>query len=230
MIKVLFQGDSITDGNRYKDPETRWDLNHQIGHSYVFTVVGRLAYQNPGKYLFVNRGVSGDSVETIAKRWKVDTLDEKPDVLSLLIGINGNGKRDGKYEEGIEEHLNNFEKGYRELLSSACQVNPNLKLIIMEPFALPVGKQKENYENFMLVFRRKQQIIRQIAECFNAKFIPLQKPLEELVEKSKNALLKSNKNIDPNEYWLWDGIHPTEQMHAFIADLWLEAFAEIIAK
>lgn len=30
-MKILFQGDSITDGNRYKEPERRHDLNHQIG-------------------------------------------------------------------------------------------------------------------------------------------------------------------------------------------------------
>ena len=39
-MKILFQGDSITDGNRYKEPERRHDLNHQIGHSYAFIVSG----------------------------------------------------------------------------------------------------------------------------------------------------------------------------------------------
>ena len=97
MIRVLFQGDSITDGNRYKDPQNRWDLNHQIGHSYVFNVVGALGRRFPGKYAFINRGVSGDTVEKIAARWQQDTSDEKPDVLSLLLGINGHGSFDGAY-------------------------------------------------------------------------------------------------------------------------------------
>ena len=56
MLKILFQGDSITDGNRLKEPELRWDLNHQIGHSYAFIDAAKLGYQNPGKYIFVNRG------------------------------------------------------------------------------------------------------------------------------------------------------------------------------
>ena len=49
MIRILFQGDSITDGNRYKDPSSRWDLNHQIGHSYVFNITGILGRRAPGK-------------------------------------------------------------------------------------------------------------------------------------------------------------------------------------
>ena len=228
MLKILFQGDSITDGNRLKEPELRWDLNHQIGHSYAFIVAAKLGYQNPGKYIFVNRGVSGDSVHTIVNRWKNDTIDENPDVLSLLLGINGNGNRDGQYEEGVETHLINFEREYRELLTTACKTNPNLKLIIMEPFALPVGELSEHYDEIMLVFRRKQNIIRKISEDFNAKFIAIQEPLEHLIKVSKGELQKNGCAIDFCKYWLWDGIHPTESMHAFIAELWLKSFEELI--
>ena len=55
MIKILFQGDSITDGNRYKDPQKRWDLNHQIGHFYVFNIAGILGVKYPGKYDIILR-------------------------------------------------------------------------------------------------------------------------------------------------------------------------------
>ena len=84
MIRILFQGDSITDGNRYKDPESRWDLNNQIGHSYVFLIAATLGRKAPGKYLFINRELSGDSVTSINARWQEDTLDEKPEVLSFF--------------------------------------------------------------------------------------------------------------------------------------------------
>lgn len=228
MIKVLFQGDSITDGNRVKDPEKRWDLNHQIGHSYVFIIASKLGYQYPGKFEFVNRGVSGDSVNTILNRWKKDTIDESPDILSILLGINGNGKRDGQYEEGVEKHLADFERNYRELLKSACQSNPNLKLIIIEPFALPVGDLKERYDCFMAVFRRKQNIVRKLANEFNSKFISIQEPLEYLIKKTKKIIIENDISIDPYKYWLWDGIHATEAMHMFIAEQWIKTFNEIM--
>ena len=223
MTKILFQGDSITDGNRYKDPEMRWDLNHQIGMSYVFNIVGKLGLEYPGKYEFVNRGVSGDHLEKIALRWQVDTLDEHPDVLSLLAGINGNGNFDGTYPEGVQAHLEKFDRDYRALLRAARDENPNLKLILVEPFALPVGRCKNNFESFMQVFRQKQEMIRQIAIDFDATFIPVQQKLLAMVEKTAPCL-----STDPYAYWLWDGIHPTETMHAFLANLWLEGTKDIL--
>lgn len=228
MIRVLFQGDSITDGNRYKDPQNRWDLNHQIGHSYVFNVVGALGRRFPGKYAFINRGVSGDTVEKIAARWQQDTIDEKPDVLSLLLGINGNGSFDGAYPEGTETHLQNFERGYRELLKTVRAENPDLKIILVEPFALPVGNVKPHYEEFTKVFQRKQEIIRKIAVEFSAVFVAVQEKLDRLVTETAPQLAAAGCDTDPNAYWLWDGIHPTEPMHAFLAELWLEATKDIL--
>lgn len=228
MIRILFQGDSITDGNRYKDAESRWDLNHQIGHSYVFTVAGALGRKAPGKYAFINRGVSGDSVASITQRWQRDTLEEKPDVLSLLLGINGNGKLDGHYPEGAEENLRQFEAGYRALLEAARQENPALRLIIIEPFALPAKRLAAHFDDFMLVFRRKQEIVRRIAAEFGAAFIPVQAELEKMVRETAPVLKANGCEIDPCEYWLWDGVHPTEPMHSYLAQRWLEAADAIL--
>jgi len=223
MIRLLFQGDSITDGNRYKDPASRWDLNHQIGHSYVFQIVGILNRKYIGKYCCINRGVSGDTVDSISKRWQRDTLEEKPDILSILLGINGNGEYDGHYPEGTENHLRTFDKGYRFLLDTVCSQNPKIKLILIEPFTLPVGSIQTHYNDFMPVFRRKQDIIRQIASDYHAIWVPVQERLEALAEKAAH-----NRDIDPYRYWLWDGIHPTEAMHSVLAEWWLEAADSIL--
>lgn len=223
MIRVLFQGDSITDGNRYKDPASRWDLNHQIGHSYVHTVVGYLGKRFPGKYCFINRGVTADTLQTISLRWQQDTLDEKPDVLSMLMGINGNGDFSGSFPEGTEEHLREFERLYRQLIQSARAANPALKLVLMEPFALPVGNLKPHFDEFMPVFGRKQQIIRDIAQDFGAVFVAVQEPMERLVRDTAPVLMAEGWDKDACAYWLWDGVHPTEPMHNFLADLWLQA-------
>ena len=228
MIRILFQGDSITDGGRLRPIESRWDLNHQIGHSYVYPIVGELGRRSPGKYVCINRGISGDTVAGIGNRWQTDTLDEHPDILSILLGINGNGKLDGQYPEGVEAHLSKFDADYRTLLDSARAQNPDLQLIIMEPFALPVGNVKEHFEAFMAVFSRKQAIIRRIAEDYGAIFIPIQKRLEALVAETAPILIANGSDTDPNAYWMWDGIHPTESLHHYMAELWLEAAAPLL--
>src|SRR5258706_16021761 len=77
-LNFLFQGDSITDGNRGRSN----DPNHILGHGYVFSIASRAGASFPGKgNLFYNRGISGNKITDLEKRWQTDTLDLKPDVL-----------------------------------------------------------------------------------------------------------------------------------------------------
>src|SRR5438309_5573906 len=81
----LFLGDSITDGNRSRNN----DWNHVMGHGYQYIIASKLWYDFPKKdFHFFNRGISGNKVPDLAARWQQDTLDLKPDLLSILIGIN----------------------------------------------------------------------------------------------------------------------------------------------
>src|SRR5665213_406766 len=81
----LFQGDSITDGNRSRN----MDWNHVLGHGYAYLIAARLWFDLPHKgFHFFNRGVSGNTVTDLAARWDNDTIALKPDVLSILVGVN----------------------------------------------------------------------------------------------------------------------------------------------
>src|SRR5882757_2418939 len=54
--RILFQGDSITDGNRGRSA----DPNHILGHGYAFIVAAKFGAAFPELNLdFMNRGVSG---------------------------------------------------------------------------------------------------------------------------------------------------------------------------
>ena len=95
---ILFQGDSITDGNRgiNKDP------NHILGHGYQAEISARFGADLAERHLtFMNRGVSGNTVSALARRWQTDTIDLKPDILSILIGVNdlGSGVSAEQYEQ-----------------------------------------------------------------------------------------------------------------------------------
>lgn len=86
---ILFQGDSISDGNRYKDPIARDDLNHQIGHTFIYIIAGIMGLKYADKHIsFINRGVSGDNIEQIYDRREEDIFAEHPDVFSILAGMN----------------------------------------------------------------------------------------------------------------------------------------------
>lgn len=203
---ILFQGDSITDGNRLRDNE--WDLNHQMGHGYAYIVNSTLGARYPEKQLkFVNKGISGNRVGDLYARWIEDTIRINPDILSILIGIN-DCEQLRYYGNGSDSVR--FEKIYRMLLDEAKNKNPDIKLVLMEPFGLPVGEREENPEEMFSLLRGYQEATKRVAADYGAIFVPLQDKFFELSEK-----------YSP-DYWSWDGIHPTVCGHQIIAEEWMK--------
>ena len=215
-MKILFQGDSITDGNRYKSKASEWDKNHQIGHSYVYIITGLLGMQYPERrFEFVNKGISGNIVGELAARWQTDTLEIQPDVLSVLIGVNDCIRASARRVKDLSASV--YESGYREILKASREQNPDLKLILMEPFAY-VEEQKNtgsSPEIRKAILQSEQKAVRRLAEEFQAVFIPLQEAFDEALKRAEPS------------YWIWDGTHPTEAGHALIAREFLKATKDI---
>jgi len=206
---ILFQGDSITDGNRYKDKASEWDLNHQIGHAYPYVIAATLGANHPEKrYAFKNRGVSGNRIAQLFGRWKEDTLLLRPDVLSILIGVNDQA------EAGSEPQR--FERVYRMLLDEALGANPAVKFVLIEPFLLPVGSYRADWPAHYAKMRQYQEATARVAADYGAVFVPLQRKFLALADEFGAA------------YWLWDGVHPTEAGHGIIAFEWMERARSIL--
>jgi lysophospholipase L1-like esterase len=187
--RVLFQGDSITDGNRGRS----LDPNHVLGHGYVFIIAARQGAAFPERKLeFINRGVSGNTVFDLEKRWQQDTLDLKPDVLSILIGINDNNK---------QIPFEQYERVYDKLITDARKANPKLKLVLGEPFVRRTGRLNEG-------IRIRQEIVARLAQKHGAAIVHFQQVFDDAVKRA------------PAEYWIWDGVHPTYRGHQLMADEW----------
>jgi lysophospholipase L1-like esterase len=199
----LFQGDSITDGNRTRNN----DWNHVMGHGYQYIIASKLWYDFPEKgFHFFNRGISGNKLTDLAARWQKDTLDLKPDVLSILIGINDtsafiNGNKDFAVEQ--------YEKDYRLLLQETRQQLPSVQLVLCEPFVLPVGRVKENWEAYSGEVEKRRNVVRRLSEEFKTVFVPFQEAFNKALNKA------------PADYWIWDGIHPMPAGHELMAREWL---------
>ena len=194
--RILFQGDSITDGNRGRS----LDPNHILGHGYAFLVAAKFGAAFPSSNLdFMNRGVSGNTVADLNKRWQADTLELKPDLLSILIGVNDAGR-------GIP--IIEFEPTYDKIILEAKAANPMLKLVLCEPFTLPVGKRKEGYSGWFANIKQRQEIVARLAKKHGAALVPFQHVFDEATKRA------------PAEYWIWDGVHPTYRGHQLMADEW----------
>ena len=82
MKTIVFQGDSITDATYPRQYPT------ELGNGYVTMTAGRITFDYPGQYRCYNRGISGNRSVDMYARIKKDVLNLKPDILTVLIGVN----------------------------------------------------------------------------------------------------------------------------------------------
>lgn len=206
-MRILFQGDSITDADRSRTDD--WLL----GRGYPLLVEASLGLSEPGKHQFFNRGVSGNRIVDVYARIKSDIINLKPDVMSILIGVNDVWHELGDNPNGVD--ADKFFKIYCMLIDEVLEALPNIKIMILEPFVLEGPATKDNMEYFSSEVAKRAEMAKKIAEKYNLPFIPLQKGFDELTKKA------------PACYWIGDGVHPTPKGHEYIKTQWLDAFEKL---
>jgi lysophospholipase L1-like esterase len=209
MIKIndhiLFQGDSIT--NAFRKPEEVCNA-YQLGSGYAMLVAAQLLAARPRDRLrFTNRGVSGEGLAGLRKRWQSDCLDLRPDVLSILVGINDAGPVQPDPAMPVEK----YEQHYRELLARTRDALPSVRLVLCEPFVLRAGDVTEAARETLTAYGG---VVRRLVTEFSAVFVPFQ------------VVFADALKLAPDEYWSFDGIHPNAQGHWLMAKAWLKATGE----
>jgi lysophospholipase L1-like esterase len=200
---IVFQGDSITDGGRQK---TGLDYNHIMGQDYAYIIAAEVGFNSPERNLnFINRGGGGDWVSDLAARWQDDTIALHPTLLSILIGVNDTLSA-RKPAESPEE----FEANYDHLLAETVAALPTTRIVLGEPFVLPVGKHLESYAKDRAEIEKRQQIVARLAAKYHLPLIRYQQLFDEACKKA------------PADHWSWDGIHPTYAGHGLMAHEWLK--------
>ncbi|QNL48980.1 SGNH/GDSL hydrolase family protein [Olivibacter sp. SDN3] len=204
---VLFQGDSITDAGRDKQ-ETAANTQASLGNGYSALAAAQLLLKYGSLNLHIyNRGISGNKVYQLAERWEQDTLNLKPNVLSILIGVNDfwHTLADKDPYEGT---VATYEKDYRALLDYTKKILPDTQLVIGEPFAIK-GVKAVNTEWYP-AFDEYRAVAKALAAEFNAIFIPYQQVFDEAIQQA------------PAQYWTGDGVHTTLAGAALMAEAWLK--------
>ena len=202
-MKILFQGDSITDAGRFRDDDAH------VGTGYPLLVKAGLGFESRGRYEFLNRGISGNRIVDVYARIKSDIINLKPDVMSILIGVNDVWHEFSR-ENGVDAEK--FFTIYDMLIEEVKNALPNIIIMIMEPFVLKGSATEENWEGFKTEVRNRAVMAKKISEKYNLPYIKLQDGFDEL-----------SKNIEAS-YWLTDGVHPTAMGHEYIKQEWLKTF------
>ena len=206
---ILFQGDSITDSGRNKE-DNGFNTARALGSGYPLLAAADLLGESASLNLKIfNKGISGNKVYQLAERWDKDCLEIKPDILSILIGVNDIWhKLNGTYNGTIEIYRND----YITLLERTKKALPSLKLIICEPFAVKGVKAVD--DKWYPEFYEYQRAAREIAAQFGATFVPYQSIYDEAQKQA------------PGAYWTGDGVHPTLAGAQLMAEAWLETIKE----
>ena len=206
--RLVFQGDSITD---MKWGRNEKDRNHYLGHSYVYLVAARLGVDLPEQDCeFFNRGMSGHKVADLRNRWQTDAIDLKPDLISVLVGVNDVGRN----LKGVD--VAQWEDNYRFMLSASCDANQELGIVLLDPFVLPSGRLEEQtaYQAWRGQVDRLIPVVERLAAEFDAVHVQTQVMFDEAAEKASP------------EHWIWDGVHPLPQGHELIAREWIRKVSE----
>ena len=201
---ILFQGDSITDAGRNKKNPV---ANEGLGRGYPSHIAASLHRDYPDLDLQIhNRGISGNKVPDLDKRWDRDCIEIKPQILSILIGVNDiwhklNGRYDGTAEV--------YRDGFTALLERTKKALPSVTLVICEPFVLMSGTVKQNEDKWFPEFDTRRKYAKVVCDQAGAIWVPFQEMYDAAVAAGTKPSDLAN-----------DGVHPTQEGHKRMAETW----------
>lgn len=203
-MKVLFQGDSITDWGRAREDY------HNLGDGYPKFAAEAIKNRHPDtEFEFINLGISGNKVNDLVDRWQSDCIDIAPDVVSILIGVN-----DVWHRAADKSWLptDEFEAQYRFILDE-IKSKTKAKIIMLEPYLTYVPDKAFFREDLA----PKIEAVRSLAREYADYYIPLDGIFASASVQSEPTL------------WAYDGVHPTEAGAHLIAKHYADAFDLIFA-
>lgn len=202
-VKILFQGDSITDAGRDRN-----DI-HNLGNGYPKYAAAALRQAHPEiEFEFVNLGISGNQTKDLQARIQADFVDIQPDIVSIMIGINDVWHH-ASDRSWIPHDV--FEERYRSVLQ-AVKDHTHAKIMIIEPFLIPVADK--------LFFREdlapKIEIVRKLAREYADVFMPT------------DGLLHAAFIGKEPTWFAADGVHPTANGADFIGGVYAQYMEKLL--
>ena len=203
-MKILFQGDSITDAGRDRRNY------HHLGNGYPKFAAENITAAHPELDIeFINFGISGNRTCQLFDRLYSDALAFQPDIISIMIGINDVWHRYGHKIMTTNEQIT---ANYRAILTSLKEYT-NAKIVMIAPYLLDCDDKEEIRRDLKSVL----EIVRGLADEFADVYIPLDQHFEEALKTAPEKL-----------YYSGDGVHPNENGAKFIAKLYAEAIEKLL--
>ncbi len=204
-VKIVFQGDSVTDAGRDKRNY------HHMGNGYAKFASELIAEAHPDvEFEFINFGIGGNRTSELFDRFYADALVFEPDVISILIGVNDVWHRHDAHHIATTDAQT--ETNYRALLERIKRES-NAKILMMTPYILD----HESVQHMRGEVDAINVFIKELAAEFADAFVPLDELFAEALKTQPQPL-----------YYSADGVHPNENGAKFIAKHYAEAMSKLI--
>ena len=204
-MRILFQGDSITDAGR--DKRNYFNL----GNGYAKVAAELIKNAHPDKDIeFINLGIGGNRTDQLFDRLYKDAIELQPDIISILIGINDIWHRYGS--ERIATTDAQFELNYTTILNE-LKAKTNAKIMILSPYILDCEGKDAMREDLKSIL----PIVRRLADEYADVYVPIDEYFDEAM-----------KTMPEPMYYSKDGVHPNENGAAFIGKKYAEAIEAIL--
>ena len=204
-MKILFQGDSITDAGRDRRNY------HHMGGGYPKYASALIAEAFPNTdFEFINFGISGNRTCQLFDRLYKDGIEFQPDIISILIGVNDIWHREGS--ERIATTDQQIETNYRAILTRLKE-QTNAKILILTPYLLDCDNKEWIREGLKTVL----PIIEKLADEFADAYVPLHTLFDEAMKTQPEP-----------QFYSGDGVHPNANGAEFIGKHYFEAIRPLI--
>ena len=197
--RIVFIGDSITDCGRRGEFAP-------LGNGYVKLFNDLVIANFPEiKIKVINKGISGNTILDLQDRWEDDLIYNKPDWVSILIGINDLHRVARKVEFWEEFTPENFRKRYDEILKRTTE-KLNCKIILIEPFYISVDK--TDYWRGMILRELEdyRKVVKEMSRKYNTYYLKMHQIFQQQLKFREPEVFSS------------DSVHPNSTGHLVIAN------------
>ncbi len=205
-MKILFQGDSITDAGRDKRNY------HDMGRGYPKYASELIAAAHPDiEFEFINFGIGGNRTGQLFDRLYTDAIAFEPDIISVLIGVNDVWHR---YSQSVRIMTTDeqIELNYRTILQN-LRSRTNAKIMMLSPYLLDA----EDKQYMRPEIERVVKIVEKLAEEFADVYVPLNELFADALKNQPEPL-----------YYSADGVHPNANGAEFIGMHYARAIEKLL--
>ncbi len=203
--KLVMIGDSVTDCERARPAGE--GLFGAIGKGYVANVDALLGAAYPDYAVrVVNLGSSGNTVRELKDRWQTDVLDQQPDWLSVMIGINDVWRQfDIPRQPETHVYLEEYEATLDALVAGT---KAHVKgIVLMTPYYI----EPNPTDAMRAAMDRYGAAVQRVAQAHDTLFVDTQAAFNALLAHCHSASLA------------WDRVHPNHIGHMLLARTFLQA-------